>query len=226
MERTIATEGNEPIIIIAPHGPNDLNTDILAEKLAEELDAFAVINKGWMKSENVDYWKDMADCNKISHIHEDVVKEEFLNPIIKFKNKIKEKFEEDVFILIIHGCGNHVKKIANNENLEMIVGSGKGGLLSCKKKIKDAFIYYLEKEKFCVYEGENKYAGKSRNNLNQLFNYWYPENNINVLQLEIVKELRKDKISLKKTLKGLVNVLDLITIVDDTFVFSKDFKKI
>ncbi len=227
MERTSAIEGNEPVIIVAPHGPDDINTDIMAEKIAEELGSYAVINRGWKKSKTFDYWKDLADCNNVAHLHEDVIKEEFLDPIIKFKNKIKKKFQEDPFILIIHGCGNKVRKTANDHFLDMIVGSGLGAFSSCKSKIKNAFIHYLQKEDFGVYEGKNKYAGKSRNNLNQLFNFWYQEKNVNSLQLEIVKELRTEKDLFKATVEGITSAIDAITLVDDTMIFSsKDFKQI
>ena len=227
MERIVAVEGTEPILLIAPHGPDDINTGFLVEKIAEELGAYYIINNGWLKSKTVNYWKEMANCNNISHLHEDVIKEEFLDPIIKFKDKIKKKFDgENVILLIIHGCGNHVREIAN-DNIDMIVGCGKGGINSCKRKIKNAFIWYLKKEGFCVYEGEKKYAAKSRNNLTQLFNYWYPESDINVIQLEIVKELRTDKNLIKKTISGIVNVLDLMTMFDDSvIVSSKEIKTI
>jgi hypothetical protein len=230
MERVLALEGETPLIIVAPHGVDDTNTDIIAEKVAEELGAFAVINKGWQRSQSVDYFKDLANCNDVRHLKHDVIKEEFLDPILRFSNKIKKKYEEKVFMLILHGCSDSVRDIVN-EDLDMIIGFGDGDppSYSCNIKFKNAFLHYLQKERFCVYEGRSRgaYAGRSNNNLNQLFRRWYPDDDVNSIQLEITKELRSNKHLIDVTSAGLVNAIDALMLYDDaTTLFHRETKKI
>jgi hypothetical protein len=229
MERVRIIEGEIPVLLIAPHGVDDKNTDFIAESVAKEFGAYAIINKGWKRSKTVDYWNDLANCNDVQHLHEDVVKEEFLDPILRTVAKMKKEYKEDIFMLIIHGCSNEVRNQANDQDLDFIVGFGEGrpSSYTCRIKIKDAFVYYLQKENFGVYEGKakGKFAGRSRNNLNQLFTEWYPDDNVNSLQLEIVKELRCDFAEI--TINGIISALDSLMIFDDaTEIKNKDTNKI
>jgi len=225
MERTTLIEGQTPILILAPHGVDDTNTDYIAETVAYEFGAYAVINKGWKRSESVDYWRDLANCNDVRHLHSDVVKEEFLDPILRSVVKIKRKYMENPFVLIIHGCTDKVREISNDDYLDMIIGYGQGAppSHSCRKRTKDAFIYYLQRENFGVYQGKVKgnYAGRSKNNLNQLFNKWYPDENVNCLQLEIVRELRCEPELISITIDGLVAALDSLMLLDDATTIPK-----
>ena len=77
MERVSVIEGKSPIIIVAPHGykGDDENTDLIAEEIANALHCYAVINRGWERSDSVDFMKDKADCNNVYHCKEDVVRE-------------------------------------------------------------------------------------------------------------------------------------------------------
>lgn len=219
MERVSIIEGETPVILIAPHGADDTNTDCIAETVAEEFGAFAVINRGWRRSQSVDQWRDLANCNDIRHLHQDVVKEEFLNPILRFSSKIQKKYEDRVFVLILHGCSDSVREIAGDENLDMIVGFGDGDppSFSCKTRIKNAFVHHLQKEGFGVYEGKPKgnYSGRSKNNLNQLFTQWYPDKMVNSLQLEIVRELREKNL-INVVIDGLISSIDSMMLFDDT----------
>lgn len=225
MERITLVEGQTPVLIVAPHGVDDVNTDQIAETVACEFGAYAVINKGWKRSDHVDYWKDLANCNNIEHLHSDVLKEEFLDPILRNIIKIKNKYNENPFVLIIHGCSDKVRKIANDDYLDMIVGHGEGNppSYSCDKRIKEAFIYYLQRENFGVYQGKanGNYSGRSRNNLNQLFRKWYPNENVNSLQLEIVKELRCERELIPITVDGLITALDSMMLLDDATNFPR-----
>ena len=126
MERVVLVEGDSPVLVIAPHGPDDKNTDLIAERVAVEAGAYAVINKGWKRSSHVDFMHDWANCNDVRHIHSDVVKEEFLEPILRFKNRIKKKYDENVFVLILHGCSDTVRTMANDYSLDVILGCGAG----------------------------------------------------------------------------------------------------
>ena len=219
MERTSIVVGETPVIVVAPHGPDDTNTDLIAETIAQEFGAYAVINRGWRRSESVDYWRDFANCNDVEHLHSDVVKEEFLDPILRFVAQIKRKYDENAFVLILHGCSNSIRNIAEDQGLDMIVGYGDGNPPSytCQTRIKNAFVYHLQKEKFGVYEGKSrgKYSGRMRNNLNQLFCQWYPEHEVNSLQLEIVNQLRTERM-IDMTVSGLISALDSLMLFDDT----------
>jgi hypothetical protein len=229
MERVTTIEGDTPVLLLAPHGFDDINTDVLTEWVADEFGAFAVINRGFQKSPKFDYEKDLANCNDIRHLHKEVVKEEFLDPIFRAVAKIKRKYDDNVFVLILHGCSDSLRMMAGDPRLDMIVGSGDGRppSYSCNKRIKNAFIHFLKSEKIGVYEGKPKgmYSGKSKNNLNQLFTQWYPTQGVNSLQLEITHELRTSK--LKSTMKKLVSAIDSLMLFDDTIDYIEgETKKI
>lgn len=231
MERTSVIEGETPILLVAPHGYDDVNTDYIVEKMAKELGAYAVINRGWKRSLEVDYWNDLANCNDIKHLHSEVVKEEFLYPILRCATRIKNRYKDKVFMLIMHGCGDEVREQARDPDLDLIIGSGDGypPSHSCKSRFKNAFLHHLQNESFGVYEGKpkGKYSGRSKNNLNQLFVKWYPDNQVNSLQMEIVQELRCDSELLDLTIEGLISAVDAQMLFDDTTNLSPmEVKKI
>lgn len=219
MERISLIQGDSPILIVAPHGVDDKNTDLIAEMVAFELGAYAVINRGWKKSLNVDYAKDLANCNNLQHLHSDVVREEFLEPIIIFKNRIKKLYNDTVSMIILHGCSNKVRNKAQDQSLDLILGWGLGSHRSCTEKFKNSLCYCLKNEGFGVYEGapQGIYSGSSKNNLNQLFKRWYPDDMVNSIQIEIVKELRCDPDFIDLTISSLANSLNCIEVFDDTF---------
>lgn len=220
MERTSIIEGHNPVLIVAPHGSDDENTAEMAEMLANDFGAYAVINWGWQRSNKVDQMADLANCNDIRHLHEDVVREEFLHPIMRSVARIKKRHEEKVLMLILHGCKDRVRQIAENELLDMVVGYGAGNppSHSCRMRTKNAFVQYLQQEGFGVCEGAagGKYAGRARNNLNQLFVRWMPDKRVESIQLEIVRELRSDKGMIELTVSGLVSALDSLMLLDDS----------
>jgi hypothetical protein len=220
MERVRIHEGDTPVLLIAPHGPDDKNTDYIVESVAREFGAFAVINKGWRKSKEVDFMGDLANCNDVRHLHCDVVKEEVLHPILRFTSRINSKYGEKALVLVVHGCSDTVREKVGDEYLDIIVGHGAGDppSYSCKRRLKNAFVYHLVNEGFGVYQGKpgGKYSGKSRNNLNQLFTEWYPEYDANSLQLKIVRELRCEQEMLRLTIEGLTSAIDSLMLFDDT----------
>lgn len=221
MERVSILNGEIPVILVAPHGPDDKNTDHIVETIASEMDAFAVINRGWKRSKKFNYYSDQADCNNIRHVHEEVIKDEFLNPILRMVSKILKKIDSRVYIFNIHGCSDDVKIIANDQNLDIILGYGEGtpSSYTCDLRLKDAFAYFLENESFGVYEGKKRgrYSGRSRNNLNQLFKLWYPNQQpTHSMQIEIVKELRDSEEMLQITCDGLIGAIDDLLLFDDT----------
>lgn len=204
MERVSTHRGTFPAIIVVPHGFDDPNTAVIAEAIVAMTDAYAVINHGWERADNYDYFKDKANCNNILHIHNDVVREEFLEPIINYTNRIYSDFAlHQPSIFIIHGVSNLVRKEAGDD-LDMIIGYGEGGppSYSCDLQFKDAFADILFDKSINVYQGKagGKYSARRRTNLNQLFRSdEYLDELIFSLQLEVVRELREDEAAAKET---------------------------
>ena len=202
MERVITHRGNFPALVIVPHGYDDPNTAIIGEGIIESLDAYAVINKGWERAEVYDYYQDKANCNNVNHIHEDVVKEEFLYPIISFTNRmVLDGGWPSVFI--IHGVSNAIRTEAGDD-LDVIVGYGEGTTpsYSCDLKFKDALCNILFLKGLSVWQGKagGKYAARRKTNLNQMFKS--PYSTYNSVQLEIIRELRETEDIARET--GLV----------------------
>jgi hypothetical protein len=200
MERVSIIEGKMPIIVVAPHGydGDDENTGYIAEYTATMINAYAVINRGWERSDSIDYENDKADCNNVIHCNADVVREEFLDPILRFKNRILKNHRfEFVYIFYIHGMSNKHRKIAGDDKLDMVIGYGAGSpdSLSCETWEKNAFAYYLQEFGINVYEGKKggPMSGWSRNNMNQYFRKWQPSKYVKSMQIEIVHELRNNK---------------------------------
>ena len=214
-------EGNIPALIVAPHGceKDDANTDLIAEHIATSIDAYAVINRGWEKSDRVDCFKDKANCNNVKHCHEDVVKDEFLLPIMRYIVQIL-RFSPYAYIFYIHGITNDIKK--QFPDLQIILGCGRGKIQSsesCDDCRKDAFVTFLNNKNVKAYEGvDGKYAGKDKNNLNQLYRQWYPNSSVHSMQLEIVRSNRTPKGIAKMMATNISRAMsDLVAISDNGF---------
>lgn len=190
--------GKKPIILVAPHGSDDMHTALITETVAKKLDANAVINYGFERGETPDPDNDIADCNRIDHCQSPIVYEEFLKPLIKIKSIIDSTFrmkEEQTLVLFIHGCGDIVHK-ETGENVGVIVGYGLGGKkdsITCRNWRKNAFVEFWRRN--CkgheVYEGSGsgRYAGRSSNNMNQYFKR-YENISADSLQLEFPLSFR------------------------------------
>jgi len=192
--------------------------------MAEDLDAFAVINRGWERAPKVDYFKDKANCNDITHLHEDVVNDEFLQPILRFISRLEHDYSS-MLMLIIHGMSNFIVKRNKGEPVDIVVGygAGKPNSLSCELIVKDAMCYHMRKSGLYVYEGAagGQYAGRAKNNLNQLFRKWYYKPNVHSIQLEVVRDLRDDNDSTKFTADHLAECVNRFFEMD----FSEDLPK-
>lgn len=220
MERTSVIQGTTPVLLVAPHGPDDENTAELTELVAKHFGAYAVINRGWQRSSRVDQFRDLANCNDVRHLHQDVVREEFLHPILRCVTRIKKKYEGKALVLVIHGCKDQIRNGLDDEMLDIIVGYGAGNppFYSCRTRTKNAFVRCLQDEGFGVYEGAagGLYAGRAKNNLNQLFVRWYADNAVESMQIEIVRELREDREMLSLTAEGLMTALDSFMLIDES----------
>lgn len=204
MERVSIIKGKKPVIFVSPHSLDDKNTDFIAKEAAESMNAYAVINNGWKKSKDHDYFEEKADCNKISHCEEDVVLQEFLQPILAFKNRILRK-HKNCYVFIIHGIGNWIND--EYDDLDLIVGTGKDELVQMwgmKSRPyctfvpwkRELFMWLMENEADRIpYHGITKYAGRHKNNLNQIFKTQkYQDRNVLSMQIEVNYDERRNKI--------------------------------
>jgi hypothetical protein len=220
MERVSIIKGSEdtPILLVAPHGAagDDDNTAELTETIAQHLGCWAVINRGFERATKYDYFADKADCNNVEHCQEDVVRQEFLEPINRAVNSILEDCY-DANIFMIHGMSNHYRKLVKDDSLDMILGFGAAitppgtPLLphSCSELHRNAFIYLLDRNGINVYKGKagGKFAAAARKNLNQYYRKWDYNEDVHSMQIEIVKALRADA-ALNATAENMATVFD------------------
>ena len=191
-ERVSVREGKLPLLLIAPHY-EDSYTDDIAEKMADNLDCFAVINHGWKKADVVDSLTDNANCNSIKHCKEDVVRQEFYDPIKRFLtriNMIVHGFKSFVHFtipssvpfedcghpffpmtLVLHGVSDNTRKYAKDRQLDIILGTGEGmpPRITCEEWQKNIFAWGLTKVGMNVWAGKagGSYAAWDRDNLIQ-----------------------------------------------------------
>lgn len=207
------------MLLVAPHGADDENTAELAELAARHLGASAVINRGWRRSKEVDALRDLANCNDVRHLLKDVVREEFLIPIRRSVARIKRRHEKNALVVVIHGCKDLVRSEAEDDLLDIVLGHGAGNppRHSCRPKTRDRIAYCLQQEGFGVFEGAagGKYAGKSKNNLNQFFVRWMPDKRVESIQMEIVRDMRSDMEMVEMTAEGLVSALDAFLLLEE-----------
>lgn len=181
-------------MLIAPHGYDDKHTDILTEVAAEEIGAYAVINRGWERADKVDEINSLANCNNIDHLYEDVVSDEFLAPIERYYQEIMAKYGW-MFYFSIHGCGNDVRN-GHDPSLSVIVGYGDGNKpsLTCNLDMLLAFEAILKKDKLwtaAYAKAGSKFSGWDKKNLNQFWRKHQNDPDVMGFQLELVTALRK-----------------------------------
>lgn len=204
-ERVSIVEGadDNPIILVCPHGIDDPLTAVITENIAKEIDAWAVINRGWKRGEEYNYENSIANCNNVEHCMKDVVREEFLEPYVRMVNRLENVgYSPNVFIL--HGM--------RTAEVDIIVGYGEGKKPrhSCSLDFKDVFTYLLEKNaiKAGVGKAGGTYSGHSKSNLNQYWQCWDGNINVHSMQLEISKALRDDDNAAEATSELLAAVFD------------------
>lgn len=227
-ERVTTILGKRPVILVCPHGCDDTNTDIVTETAAEELECYAIINRGFDRSDIVDVDKDLANCNRIDHVKQDVVYDEFLKPIKRFVHKISYKNQpswqkgyiyggwydpEVCHIFHIHGCGNAVHHEAQCQ-IELILGYGLGTKkhsLTCEEWRKNLLISTFRRHATAgeVYTGKGggKYAGRDSNNMNQYYRKHENMQNVQSVQIEIPYSSRNDTASAQSTGRFLANAI-------------------
>lgn len=211
-ERVSVIEGKLPVILVSPHcDTDDYNLGLLTEHAAWAINCYAVINRGWKKSDQVDFWTDQGDCNRVIHCHENVVKQEFLDPILRYKNRILRDHKK-AFIFFLHGMSNKHRKLSNEENLDLVVGygAGKPNSYTCELWRKNAFVDRAFNAGFTTMQGRKggRFSGWARNNMNQLFRKHYNDKRVDSMQIEIIYELREDKEIVQLTGEYLAGVIE------------------
>lgn len=199
-ERVLAITGNVPIILVAPHGVDDINTGNIVEGIRKRFDCYAVINWGFERNDFVDVANDKADCNRVNHCQEDIVREEFLLPIRRYVRNI-QKNNDVAHIFYIHGCGDHINQGRANP-IDCIIGYGLGVLvensLTCNLWRKNNLIHSFQNDGNAIWNvaqarASGKYAGRNPNNMVQYFRKHELNPSVQSMQLEIPYSLRKIK---------------------------------
>lgn len=220
MERVSVIRGTKPILLVCPHGADDINTDIITETAASIANCHAVINRGFERSDTVDTKKDLANCNRIDHCKHNVVYEEFLRPIERIEyhsrtaSPVAWYLKTDPFhVFHIHGCGNKIH-IEANRIVGAVVGYGLGlkkDSLTCELWRKNLFIdlFRLRHSKGEILEGKRggKYTGRDSNNLNQYWRKHQISDWVQSMQLEFPFTARDDVAVATKTGETLGNIL-------------------
>ena len=197
-ERVSVIEGKKPVILFAPHGyeNDDEHTAHIVEQTANITNCYAVINRGWERSDAVDHLRDKANCNNVKHCKQDVVREEILDPILRYRSKILATYSLCYF-LIIHGMSNNHRDRIGEDELDIVIGYGAGNpdSFSCATWRKDLFGFLLSEAGFHVYQGKagGPLSGWAKKNMNQLFRKNYNDRRVHSMQIEIIKDLREDQ---------------------------------
>lgn len=194
-ERVSVIQGKVPVVLVAPHGhPNDdMNTGQLCEKMARSMNAHAVINWGWQRGDEVDIYKEVANCNSVPHCNQDVVKEEFLDPLMRFcRRSVRDKGR--AFVVFLHGMSSLHRIVAGDPELDIVLGFGAGSppSYSCEPWRKNTLAANLTDLGLTAYEGRagGPMSGRARSNMNQLFRLWYNDPRVESVQMEIIFDLR------------------------------------
>ncbi len=182
-------------MIVAPHGhkDNDYNTDVIADIMATELNASAVINTGWARGPKAILAEGIANLNDLQHCKLNMVKDEFLDPIVEFKKKCIQDHDR-CYIFYIHGMHENVRTTAQDDRLDMVLGCGQGDPPSytCSLMFKNALAKRLREESFVVYQAKSggKFAAWRKDNLNQYFRQHVLDDRVSSIQIEIINSLR------------------------------------
>ena len=210
-ERVSIIEGEEPAIIVAPHGADEPHTGAVAEAIAEALECYAVINRGWERSDSVDWENDQANCNHIEHCLEHIVRQEFLDPIGNFVTQLEKHFY-GIYVFYIHGVG-----FTGKTKPDVVIGYGAGdpARLTCDIWRKDALLWHLVDVGMDAYQGKpgGLYSAHDRRNMTQYFRRREHNDVVHSMQIEVSKEWREDEEDARDTgeilAKAIEKVIDL-----------------
>lgn len=228
--------GKGDILLVAPHGvdDDDDNTGALVRKMANELGCYAVINEAYRRNdedngEKPDKENMVINCNSIKQV-EKHLKDEFLKPILYFKNRIV-KAHGQALVLWIHGINDenideeamafysigknekvNRETLKNYQPLHMVLGVGQPRRNTASNKTIGELRTALSRDPkkcsaFLAVDGSN-YCGWSKDNMNQLFRSDdHTDDKAQSIQLEIKNTGFRDKGNIEKTVNILTKAL-------------------
>jgi hypothetical protein len=215
--------GSTNILLIAPHGhpKNDKNTGKLVRALAEQNGFYAIINETYRRADSVETASKDDKRINVNHLGqvETHLQEEFLAPLLEYKNEIVEKYGNPL-IFWIHGAGN--KSVegdvsgadVNPKEIKVLVGygqkTGKNRDTADEKTVENLINALNENGLNAVLANPDKkanhkkgirtYCGWDKNNLNQLFqSEEYKDPKVQSFQLEFRKAGCRGKVENIKT---------------------------
>lgn len=225
-ERVLTIFRQTPVILVSPHFENDFINEISLE-IADQLNCSVIVNNGFEKTNLCDPINSKANCNLIDHCKQELVKEEFFDPFLKFceKSLDGEKLKTiwnsfwgkeysnpnpTIHVFHIHGCDDSICN-SLNEDIYAIIGHGKGikaDSLTCESWRKDLFCQILKgltKHKILEGESGSKYAARDANCINQYFRKHKLIREIQSMQITIPLFQRKKVIETADTLSECIS---------------------
>lgn len=219
-------EGATNILLIAPHGheKDDKNTGALTRKVAEQSGCYAIVNEVYGRKADTPH---RINLNDLSEVKEHL-QNEFLTPILEYKNKIVETYGS-TWIFWIHGASN--KSIVNDikdypninpDEIKVLVGYGQkegNDRLTVKQEIANTLIDALTQNGLDALEANPKvpkgtlsFCAHDRNNMNQIFRAGeYRDPNVQSIQLEFRKlGCRDTEKNIEDTAQKLVKAISAL----------------
>lgn len=200
-------EGSTDILIIAPHGvrgkgvrKDDINTDILAKAIAEELGCSAIINNSIKRSE--------CDYNRISKATKDK----------RFISGIRKVLDADgpTLVLWIHGIKEVSRKSEEAKmkvsELDCLIGCGQPDNLSARAETATNLEALLQKNGIHAYQtrkSAENFRGADPDNMNQWFRQQKEYNDLSrvqSVQFEFYMQLRQVE-SIQNTARSISEAL-------------------
>ncbi len=169
--------GSTNILLIAPHGhpKDDENTGKLVRVLAEQNGCYAIINEYYRKpvdsknDKTADKENKRVNLNRKGQVGTHL-KTEFLDPLIKYKNEIIERFG-NVLLIWIHGA--YDDSVPESIKVEVGYGQDKTDTRhTAKIDTIDALIKGLNENNLTAIKAditENKFCARDIHNMNQYF---------------------------------------------------------
>lgn len=194
--RVSVYQGKNPIIILAPHGPEERQINLIAQTAINRCNGFGIINHGWKKAQNANWRYDEADCNNITHLQQDVIKDEFLGPLLGYKSRILRKWTS-AYVFNLRGSSGRMRHLAGDQALDILLGFGDGfpPSYTCETWRKNLMLYLLKRQGLTTYAAKSGslFSGRDTTCLTQVFRHpLYYHKDVHAMQLEIVDDLRTD----------------------------------
>jgi len=207
--------GTRPVILVVPHIDKDVAN--MVESCASMLDCYTVINNGFIRSKDVDARNDLADCNRIDHVKQPVVQDEFWQPIAKMKRQIEARFWRQNSQILYDKClifyvrAFHWTNMRDKDGQEadVVVGYGAGpdphrDNYTCSLWRRNLFVHLwratslVNKTPGDIYVGKRggKFAGRNPNNINQYYRNEKRDSFVQSMQLSFNRKLLTPKTSL------------------------------